>query len=104
VRAPYQSFKPHSKVVALGDGTTRGVGWPVAEWHFSVIPKAERDILKALVPSPALSAEVYLRTLNEDLEWHTYRAVMAWPPDPPDVQNDSSLKLTIEFKILEEID
>ena len=102
VRAPRQHFQKYSEFKECGDGSVIGRGWPFFEWYWSVIEQAERDILKSFCPDS--SAEVYARTLDEELDWHTYRCQMVWPLASPDIQNNSSFKLALRFIVLEQID
>ena len=102
IPAPKQAYQKYAKTYILGDGTTRGAGLPKVEWYWGFIEKEARDALKVFCPNG--SAEVYVRTLNDELEWHTYRAVMIWPVGPPDIANDASLKFALTFRILEQID
>lgn len=102
VRAPRQSYQKYSEAKEAGDGSITGRGWPFFEWFWSVINQTERDILRSFCPDD--SAEVYARTLNDDLVWHTYRCKMVWPLEAPDIQNNSTMKLSIRFIVLEQMD
>lgn len=98
---PLQTFKPFSKAVENGAGGVKGQGWPIAEWVWGFLEEDERDALKALCPG--LSVEVYIRTLNADLDWRTYRALMIWPTEAEDRQVGSSMKFQLVFRIKEEL-
>jgi len=99
--APLQAFKPYAIAVERGDGAVLGQGWAQVKWYWSFISEAERDILKGYCTG--LSAEVYIRTLDEELDWHTYRTVMIWPVEAEDRQVGASIKFELTFRIKEEI-
>lgn len=98
---PSQLYSPYSKILEQEDGSERGTGWPVAEWFFSYLSDSEYNVFKTLCPG--ISNTVYVRTLDDLLAWHTYRAIMALPHEQPDVNNDFRMKMVVRFKILEVI-
>lgn len=77
-----QSFyKPFQQTLTLGDGTTRGVGFPEAVWQWNFLTREQRDQLRQFCPSS--SAIVFIRTRISDNgdEYKTFQAVMHWPND-----------------------
>jgi len=103
VPAPYQHFQKYSEGKAAADGTVTGRGWSWFEWYWNYLSQTHRDIIKAFCADD-LSAEVYARTLDEELVWHTYRCRMVWPVESPDIQNSHSMKVSIRFIVLEQMD
>ena len=98
---PLSNFKPYNQAVELGDGSIKGMGWQVAEWYWSFVSEEQRDLLKAYCPG--LSAEVFIRTLDDALDWRDYRALMIWPVEAEDRQVGASMKFQITFRIREDI-
>lgn len=102
VKPPRQLYKPYSRILSLDDGTEKGTGWAVSEWYWAYLSDAEWTVLRTYCGG--LSGEVYVRTLDEELNWHTYRAIMVMPTEPPDVENDARMKVLVMFKLLEQVD
>src|SRR5512142_323364 len=61
---PQWTYEPYSSYANLGDGTRRGLGFPVATWHWQFLRDTQREALRALCPG--LSASVYVRTLTNE--------------------------------------
>jgi len=101
IKPPRQSYQPFSKWLDLPDGSRRGAGFPIALWEYAYLSDAEATQLRALCPNG--SGEVHVRTLNDSLVWHTYRAMMTWPEDEPEVEIDHRMRVTIRFRILEQV-
>lgn len=77
-----QSFyKPYQQAIVLGDGTTRGVGYPEAIWQWNFLTREQRDQLRIFCPSS--SAIVYIRTRVSDNadQYKNFLAIMHWPED-----------------------
>lgn len=102
VPAPYQHFQKYSEAKPTADGSLIGRGWSWFEWYWNFLSPTNRDIIKSFCTD--LSAEVYARTLDEEQVWHTYRCKMTWPVESPDIQNSHSLKISIRFVVLEQMD
>ncbi|HEY4693023.1 MAG TPA: hypothetical protein VIH16_06265 [Bellilinea sp.] len=98
---PDWKFAEYSDEIPLPNGKVRGVGYPLATWHWGYLEKAERTALRTFCTGK--SAEVYIKTLvNDSLAYKTFRAVMVWPAgeDPTcDIYPD----FTIEFRHLIEV-
>lgn len=104
IKSPLAEFKPYSRAVTSGSLNIIGQGFPTALWVWNVIDTTERNIFKALCPG--LSAQVWMRTLNDSLAapaWETYRANMLWTPEAEDRQVASRLKFSLTFRLLEKI-
>jgi hypothetical protein len=101
ITSPLYNFKPYSNADDLGDSSVKGSGWPIAEWYWAYLSEDERDALKTFCPN--LSKEVYIRTLNDHLEWTNYRVMMIWPVEAEDRQVGSSMKFQLIFRVLEEL-
>ena len=100
IHAPKSTFKQYSKTLRLGNGTTRGAGWPVATWRFGFLSRAQRDQLKTFCPGA--SAVVYIKTRkNDNDDYQVYRAVMVWPEEEEKFAG-RRLDFVIEFRDLVE--
>ena len=102
IKQPKQAYQPYSKVLELGNGTVKRMGYDVIEWYWAYLSDDETITLTAICPNG--SAEVYVRSQDENLAWHTYRAKMIWPTDTPEIESDFRMKVTARFKVLETID
>jgi len=100
--APMQVYSPASEYKELGNGNVVGRGFSSIEWYWEILSDANTQTLRAFCPTG--SGLVYVRSVDEDLAWHTYHARMIWPTDPPDVDFDYRKKVAIKFIILEQID
>lgn len=79
--APKSTFRPYSQAQKLGDATIRGGGWPLAEWQWGFMRRANRDSLRAFCTGA--SRQVIIRTRQNDSAdaYANYRAVMVWPEE-----------------------
>ncbi|HZU86602.1 MAG TPA: hypothetical protein VFF78_03895 [Anaerolineaceae bacterium] len=99
IPAPQSTYRPTSTDVRLGDGSVRGMGFPVATWHWGFLSAAQRDQLRALCPGQ--SAAVYIRTVKDDLTYDDFSAVMVWPSEEERAAG-RVLDFTLEFHRLVE--
>ncbi len=99
IPAPQSTFRPYSTDIRLGDGTMRGMGFPVATWHWGFLSAAQRDVLKAFCAGQ--SALVYLRTTKDNMVFDDYQAVMVWPTEEERAAG-RVLDFTLEFHRLVE--
>jgi len=74
---PKSEFLPYARIVNLGNGGKRGVGFPVAIWNFPLMTLEQRDQLKIFCPDA--SAAVFIRTKKNDDSYAVFEAVMIWP-------------------------
>lgn len=101
ISAPRQSYQPFSSHLELPDGSLRGMGFPVILWDYAYLEPDEATQYRALCPNG--SGEVHIRSLDDGLVWRTYRANMMWPTEEPDVTIDHRMKVTLRFRVLEQI-
>lgn len=97
--APRSTFAAYSQDVELASGGARGAGWPLATWAWNFMSQAQRDQLKTFCVGK--SAEVYIKTLQDDGAYQVYTGVMVWPSSEQ-VQAGRVLDLTVEFRGLVE--
>lgn len=97
VSTPRYDYSLFAGEIVLGDGSARGVGFPVAVWHWAFIQSAERAILRGLCPGK--SAQVFIRTLKDDNTWANFEAIMIWP-NSEERQAGRVIGFTLEFRNL----
>ena len=94
--APHAGFRPFATTVRLGNGSTKGVGFPVVTWHWAAVTVDERDNLIGDM-GDALSVERVIRTRLPDNTWATYSCIMHRPTGEEDLQAGKILGFDIEF-------
>lgn len=99
IPAPQSTYRPYSTDIRLGDGTMRGMGFPIATWHWGFLSAAQRDLLRTYCTGQ--SALVYIRTPKDDLSFVDYQAVMVWPSEE-ERASSRVLDFTLEFHRLVE--
>lgn len=77
VPLPQFDYLPFAKVVNLGSGGTRGVGFPVATWTFQLLTIEEYTQLRTFCAGA--SAVVFIRTRVDDDNYDDFQAKMIWP-------------------------
>jgi len=102
VHWPLQTFQSYSVEKGLGSGLSKGLGWSICTWNFGFLSKNQRDQLKQFCPN--LSVSLYIRTLDDDLDWHDYSCKMKWPFDAEERTCGRSLKVTLVFYALDELE
>lgn len=100
VYPPRADYKKFAEEAMLGDGSVRGLGAPRATWHWGFLSAAQRSALRAYCAGA--SSQVYVRTPDDLLAFHTYRAILFWPKEE-EVEAERMLDLAIEFKLIEKI-
>ena len=95
ITPPDYEFLTAADVIDLADGTQRGIGAPAVSWHWEVLTDAQRDLLRAFCPSH--SANVFIRTLEEDGSYVNYSAVMIWPLKE---KRDSGGETVTDFELI----
>jgi hypothetical protein len=99
---PNFEFQQFGDEVTLGNGSTRGIGFPIARWIFAVIDDggAQRTQLKSFCAEK--SAPVYITTNDNSGTFKTYSAIMHWPLKEQK-DNNWDNNLVLEFTQLVEI-
>jgi hypothetical protein len=97
---PESDFQNTSDRVRLGSGITRGMGLPVAEWHYGYLTHAQWTALVAFCTSE--SANVFIATMKNDGTFVEYSAVMVMP-EKYVVRATRYVDVTITFENLVEV-
>jgi len=95
---PKSNYLPYARVVNKGNGGTRGVGSPVAQWIFGVLTVEEYNQLKTFCPGA--SAAVWIRTKLDDDSYADFSGIMVWPNDPQDRWYEHRKSFTVIFRNL----
>jgi len=100
VTPPKSTFSPYSLVKELSDGSMRGIGAPIATWHWGVLKRPMRNQLRTFCPGA--SAEVYIRTYTKDNNGAPkyYKCQMFWPVEDEETYATRAVDFKIEFKQL----
>ena len=77
VDLPQWEYFPYSKMVTLGDGSSRGLGTPKVFWRFPMLDVDQLDQLRTFCAGA--SAEVFIRTKIYDDTYVSFAATMIWP-------------------------
>jgi hypothetical protein len=93
-KEPEWSFLPYTREDVLGNGTIRGSGYPMAEWHFGYLTQTDYDALR--VYCTGKSASVYVVTKTNANTYGTYSATLVWP-DSIQWQNGKAIDITAKF-------
>jgi len=103
VMRPKSTFSPYATVVELGDGSKRGIGSPVATWHWDFLPQAQRDVLRTYCPG--VSSEVFIQTYTKDGGTipKRFSCRMHWPVTEEETQTSRALDFRIDFTQMEAI-
>ena len=94
---PESQFKDTSSRVQLQSGLVRGLGFPVATWHYGYLTLAQWTALTAFCT--ASSANVFIATMENDGTFVEYSAVMVLP-ETYIVRATRYVDVTIEFNNL----
>lgn len=95
--APQSGYQPFATTVTLGDGTLKGVGFPIVTWHWAFVSVAERDIFIDLLDAGTLSGPAFIRTRLPDNTWGTFECIMNTPTGEPNLQVGTIIGFDIEF-------
>ena len=99
-KEPEWSYKLYTSEELLGDLTVRGMGYPVAEWHFGYLTQADYDAFRAFCAGK--SAAVYVVTKTDANTYGTYTANMIWPENVR-WQNGKAIDITFKFMKMEAV-
>lgn len=100
VPAPKYEYGLYAGEIVLGDGTSRGVGFPVTVWHWSFITAAQRTALRTYCTGK--SAVVFIRTIKDDNTYADFEAIMIWPTHE-ERSAGRVLDFSLEFRNMVEI-
>ncbi len=94
---PRAVFRDYAETVMAASGRAYGRGYPSCQWIFSLLTSEQRQQLKSFCSGA--SAQVYIRTLNNNDVYADYQAIMHWPDEE---ERDASkrrdrLELTVTF-------
>lgn len=100
---PKSTFSPYAKVVDLADGSTRGVGAPVAAWHWDFLPQEARDQLRTFCAGA--SSDIYIRTATKDTAgaFRYFTCKMKWPVRDEETKATRAIDFIIEFTQLVDV-
>lgn len=74
---PEANFTDYAETVVLGSGLVRGMGFPLASWHYGYLTNPQWDLLKAFVTGASTS--VCIATMKNDGSFLRYNCVMEMP-------------------------
>lgn len=97
--APKHYYRPYVSLAPLGNGLTRGLGKPVAEWRYVFVAQALRNALRAFCTSTSATVLIRTRVNDNSDEYDNFLADMFWP-DEADKQAGRRLNFTLQFKNL----
>ena len=94
---PKSTFSQYSGLVQLANGTTRGMGTPIATWRWGFLSQEQRDRLRLFCPTS--SATVFIRTYTKESADVTayYQAVMHWPALEEEVDTTRRIDFVVKF-------
>jgi len=94
---PEQEFSPFSGEKDLGDATQRGLGFPMAVWHWKFLTSAQYAQLRTFCAGK--SASIYIKTPNDANTFTKYTCVVIWPQR---VKRDAgrAIDVTLGFRLL----
>jgi hypothetical protein len=95
---PKSSYLPYARVNNKGNGGTRGVGSPVAQWQFPILDVDQYNQLKSFCTGA--SAHVFIRTKLDDDTFDDFEGEMIWPNELQDRWAAHRKNLTITFRSL----
>lgn len=101
VPAPKYEYGIFSGEIVLGDGTARGVGFPVTAWHWGFLTSAQREALRTYCPGK--SAIVFMRTIKDDGTYADFEAVVIWA-NQEERQAGRIIDFTLSFRNMVEQD
>ena len=97
--APRSQFTESSVYVPLGDGTTRGAGWPTAKWRWGYLTQAQRDDLRAYCTGASNSLYICTRENDTSDQYNYYTCTMIWPLEE-EKDHGKRLDFVVEFQNL----
>lgn len=100
IPAPKHFYRPFSTSVITGEGIKKGMGYPIARWHWGFLSKDDRDTLRTFISD--LSSEVFIKTRIEDDSYAVFQCIGAWVEEE---EKDAGRRMdfTLEFTHLVEV-
>lgn len=95
---PKSSYLPYARTPSKGNGGTRGMGSPIAQWQFGVLTIEEYTQLKSFCPGA--SADIFIRTKLDDDTYADFQGIIIWPNDPQDRWFAHRKSFTVIFRNL----
>ena len=98
IPAPKSTFIEYSRVINLGDGSIRGMGWSTAAWRFGFLTTGQRDQLRTFCS--LASNDVYIRSRKNDTDsaYQYYECQLVWPIGQEDKDHGFRLDFVAEFR------
>lgn len=81
--------------ITAASGRVYARGYPSCRWVFSILTSEQVGQLRAFCSGE--SAEVYITTLANDDQYHTYKAVMIWPEE---TDRQPAVRDRLEFELM----
>lgn len=97
--SPLMDYQEFSVDIPLPDGSVRGAGWPLAEWHFGYLTADQYSALAAY--KTGKSTPVTMRTRVTGNTYDTFFANMIWP-ERERWESNCVIDFTIRFTALVE--
>lgn len=99
---PEWSHQDFSRYETLGDGTRKGLGYPVVKWLFKGLNILQREALRSLCST--VSAAMFIHTPTNETSsgarvWKDYECVMHWREGAEVIDDgiDRTLMLELTF-------
>jgi len=95
--APRSFFTEFSKMIPLGNGRVRGLGWSQVLWKWGFLSQLLRNALRTYCTTA--SNAVYIRSREDDTSraYQYYSCTMIWPTGKEDNQVGRVLNFTLAF-------
>ena len=78
VVTPDPGYDPYSKPQPLGNGGTRGAGWPIATWTWTALRSEDFEFLRTYC-ADLYADDIWIKTPDHNGDWVTARTKMFWP-------------------------
>lgn len=99
VVAPKSTYKEATTMVTLGNGRSKRLGFPEAEWHWDYLDIDQRNALKAYFTAQSEALFIATRT-NEDVgsdqqdDYADFACVAHWPEE-----EEKSVQFRFDFNL-----
>jgi hypothetical protein len=95
---PQSQHYDYSQSVVIGNGQTKGLGYPRATWYYGYLTQPQFKALSDFVSG--LSATAYFSTMTNTTDFKTYRGIMRIP-ETYKIRKNDYIDVSIEFTLLE---